>query len=87
MEENNSVCEFIKYMEKKSVIENIKCAINLQFFQNMHRGWKGKFVYSEVEYEGKGITVVFKDRRQINKILYKLASHFVKRGDRGIIVE
>lgn len=69
--------EFIKSIERRSAIENIECAINLQFFQNMHRGWKGKFIYSKVEYEGKGITVVFSDIRQIDKALYKLANHFV----------
>ncbi len=69
--------EFVKHMERKSAIENIQCAINLQFFQNMHRGWKGKFIYSKVEYKGKGYTVVFSDIRQIGKVIYKLASKFV----------
>lgn len=73
---NDSTYEFIKYMEKKLAIENIICAINLKFFQNMHRGWKDKLIYSKVEYEGKGITVIFNNIRQIDEVLYKLANHF-----------
>jgi hypothetical protein len=61
-------------MEKKSAIENIICAINLKFFQEMHID--GKFIYSKVEYEGETITVVFSNPKQIQKVLYKLASHF-----------
>ena len=73
---NNSIYEFIKYMEKRSAIENIICAINLKFFQNMHRGWEDKLIYSKVEYGGKWVTVVFNDIRQIDEVLYKLANHF-----------
>ena len=70
-----SELEFIKYMEKKSAIENIQCAINLQFFQELHRDWEGEFIYRKVEYEGKGYTVVFSDIRQIRQVIYKLASN------------
>lgn len=75
MKEKSSIYEFIKYMEKESAIKNIICAINLKFFRNMHRD--GKFIYSEVNYEGRGYKVVFDNPRQIEEVLYKLANHLI----------